>query len=541
MFRTKVAATLLTIFAVVGGVLYLQAADHAEAQAREAMAERLDQARRALEKVRQLEDFALVAKAEELARWTPMARILNTRPQDLVSEDGTLPTDERFQLLIHNQMHTEVHVWSRKFDERAKAGPTEGNAVLSRYRHEKPDLFMVVDPAGVGVAQAGDPAWYGTKEANVSAEYPILSRIAEGRTFKDLWQWKGAPMDVAVAPIRFNGKVVGAVVLGYRLTGAEARKDKEVVDAEVAYFVGDQLRRGSSLDTDAERTVAEKVVQGMDLKSKLDQGPQLLDFELNGQTWQAMAGRLGSNAGAEKAGFLVMADLTSTIYEATSYAMIIPLVILVAALVALALVMFFHRQFVQPLEQIDNGVLEIINGNLDYWFEVDGDSKALPDTMGQNLNIMVCHLSGRPLPEDDEEPPKPVKRLQWQEGGGDADPKAQSFEGPLSAERSPASGFAASVFDPSTPLPLAEQSGLSAEILSLVNEPEEDYLRRVYAEYVNASEEAGSPVKGITFQKFTDQLANHANDLKQRYNCTRIRFLVNVNEARVSLKPVPIA
>ncbi|MFN3202175.1 MAG: MXAN_5187 C-terminal domain-containing protein [Bradymonadia bacterium] len=543
MFRIKVAATLFTISAVVGGVLYFQTIEKGEEQAKAAMTERLTQARNALEKVRQLQDFALVAKAEEVARFVPIGKTLNLRPQDFVREDGTLPSDDEFLLEVHNRMHTEVHVWSRKFEQRAANAPSDADgAVLALYRREKPDLFMVLNTNGVGVAKDGDPAWYGTKEASVAREYPILSQ-RKGKTFKDLWQWKGAPMDVAVSPIRFGGKVVGSVVLGYRLTGAEARKDKEVVHADVAYFVGEHLRQGSTLDSSAEAAVARQVVKGMDVQSRIEDG-QAFTFTLGNRTWQGMAGHLGSNAGAEKAGFLVMANLDKAIIAATSHAPMVPLTVMLAAFVIFGLIAFFHHQFVKPLESIDGGVLEIINGNLDYWFEVDGDSKELADTMGQNLNIMVCHLSGRPLPEDEDEPPRPVKRLQWQGEGASkpapATPQAPQ-SGPVSSERSPVPAMASQFTDPVTPVPLADQSGLSSEILALVNEPEESYLRRVYQEYLNASQEAGAPVKGISFQKFADQLNSHADDLKGRYNCSRIRFLVNIREQGVSLRPVPIA
>lgn len=534
MFRVKVAATLFLAFAVAGGLIYFQAAEQAETQAQEAAADKLSQAQSALEQARQLQDFALIAKAEEVARWPQIGQILSRRPQDYADPDGALPPQDQYRFEIHKQMNTEVYVWAEKFKALEK-GDILPRATLADHRREKPDLFMVLNNRGVGVARADDPAWYGPEFANEGSRYPVLSKVPDGRSFKDIWQWKGASMNVAVAPVRFGGQVVGSVVLGYRLTGAEARADKQLVDAggdvEVAYFVGELLKRSSSVDADAETILR-------DLKLHESEAGGGVTFEMGGQTWKGRVGKLKGNASAEGAGFLVFTNLDVAVASATSFLPFIPLMAALAFFMSVALFLVFHRQFLKPLEGIDAGVLEIINGNLDYWFEVNGDSKELPDTMGQNLNIMVCHLSGRPLPENEDEPPKPVKRMQWTPGA-DQEGEQRSVA-PLTSERSPAP-MAAQFTSADTPVPVSERSGLSPEILALVNEDEETYLRRVYREYVDASRRAGASLQNITFERFTDQLNNHADDLKGRYNCSRIRFIINIREQRVSLKPVPIA
>ena len=69
-------------------------------------------------------------------------------------------------------------------------------------------------------------------------------------------------------------------------------------------------------------------------------------------------------------------------------------------MLALALVLFFFQRFLKPFGALEAGILDIIHGNHEHWFDLKG--KSLPAVMSHNLNIMVCHLTGRPLPDDDE-------------------------------------------------------------------------------------------------------------------------------------------
>ena len=76
-----------------------------------------------------------------------------------------------------------------------------------------------------------------------------------------------------------------------------------------------------------------------------------------------------------------------------------------AIVLALFLIAVLVQRYTASFVDIDQGVLEIINGNLDYWFEPESGTVA--KNMAQNLNIMVCHLSGRPLPDEEDDAVKP--------------------------------------------------------------------------------------------------------------------------------------
>ena len=544
MFRTKVVAVLVVVFLVSAALVYWRAADLVESETRSGLEQRLQIAKRNLERVRQLADYAVVARAEEIAE-TPatssvsnMAKILSTAPETYADAEGNLPDENDYRYKLHQAMNNELAAWTKRLDALA-ADPSKRGDGLADQRAGKPELFRVVDAKGIGIASTHDPAWFGQrdeqgawvpKDSDYGTAQPALKKVLEeGRALKDIWMVGGAPMTVALAPIRKGTVTVGAVVLGFRLTDSEARRDKALVDADVAYFVGGHLSQTSSLGTQAERAVKKVLeAQGLNKAGKGTRG--IVEFDYNGSRYLASVGSLGGYETAPRSGFLAIGNLDAALDRAWGWSrgmsealpLFIWLVPLLGLLLSLGLFVGFFEQFMTPFDEIDRGVLEIINGDLDYWFEIPG--KDLPGTMSQNLNIMVCHLSGRPLPEDDDA----VEGEHWAED--------RMFVDELDS-----SEFSAAEHVDAGAVAAGETAGLSPAVVQLIREDEETYLRRTFREYTQGLQNAGEPVQGITFEKFSDTLAGNAEALKTKYGCNSVRFLVDVGGVRVSLKPVPIA
>ena len=529
MFRTKVIVLVVVVFVVMTAVVYTKVSSHIEDQSRAAVEQQLSVAKRSLERTRRLHDFAIVAKAEEIARWPQMAKILLLKPQDFADAEGALPNDDDFRYEVHRKMNEEVLVWSERFKALAE-GTTPPRNMLADFRTEKPDRFMVLDAKGIGVARAADRAWFGPLEANVIEDFEVVETVlSKGGTLKDIWIIKGSPMNIAATPVRAEGRVVGVVVFGHRLTDDEAKRDKQLVSNEVAYFVGERLAQSSTLHHLREREL-QQIVKDRKLYEFEDGRPQTVEFKLGEEQFIGLVGPLPGNPSAPSAGFIVFASLDDALRAARGALPIIWIAGLVAMFLAIGLFIAFYRQFHALFEDIDSGVMEIINGNLDYWFQ--SDTIELPGTMCQNLNIMVCNLSGRPLPEEDDA----VGGEHWTEERMFIDEIDSShfMAKPIdSSQVSDQNYFVPSTADSST--------GLSPEILQLVREDEDTYRRRVFREYAEARRETGEPVQGITFEKFTTQLSSRAAALEEKYGCTSVRFIVLVRDNRVTLKPVPIS
>jgi hypothetical protein len=142
--------------------------------------------------------------------------------------------------------------------------------------------------------------------------------------------------------------------------------------------------------------------------------------------------------------------------------------------------------------------------------------------MAQNLNILVCQLSGRPLPPDEDT----VGAADWAND--------QLFVEDINMEEFAAAN--ASLADGDSP-----SGTYSLAMLRVLKDPDDVYLRRTFSDYVEALEKTGQPRKGLTFQIFEVELSKKSADIRDRFNCRELRFIVEVENGRASLRPVPIA
>lgn len=528
MFRTKVAIALFAVFAVITGVLYFRLDDHVGTMARTRIDRELRLAVGALECMRRLQDYSIVDKASEIAAWPQLGEIL-ARPREAFADaQGTPPTDDALRAAVHKLVQEEVVAWAARFEKLAE-GRVKPEGTLADTRRERPGLFFVVDAEGIGIANGIERDWFGPQAADLKKEHPAFSRVLEeGKILQDIWIVKNAPLSVAAAPVRRDGRIVGAVVVGYKLEAEEARRDQRLVATEVAYFVGDRIQQSSTLNGALERELAQQFAAARTYQT-VGGPPRGIEVNLGGRTYLGYLGSFESKASAQHAGFFVFGDLEAALADAHSVLMIVPVAGGFGFMLSLGLVLLFFRKQVAPFEDMDQGVLEIINGNLDYWFDVPG--KDLAGTMSQNLNIMVCQLSGRPMPEDDDA----QEGEHWAEDRmfiDEIDP-SEFHARPVDSTTAEQNAFA-------VPGDAHSGMGYSPVILRLVRETDEVYRRRLFKEYTEALRGLGEPVQGISFDKFTAKLDANAQALKSKYGCQRVRFLVIVADRKVTLKPVPM-
>jgi hypothetical protein len=175
----------------------------------------------------------------------------------------------------------------------------------------------------------------------------------------------------------------------------------------------------------------------------------------------------------------------------------------VALLVAVGAAVLTAMRFLEPLDRIETGVAEVINGNREVAF--DSPSKDF-EGLANALNVMLARLTGRPDPTDEDD------------GSG----QPARWGGELTVD--------ATATGPQT----------SPENVALAQEPEEQYLRRVYEEYLAARKQTNEGVEGLNFDGFAHKLRQNEATLKGKYNCSIVRFKVIVKNNQTTLKPVPI-
>ena len=386
----------------------------------------------------------------------------------------------------------------------------------------KADIVAVIDSVGKVVARDLNPnAMYGE---DLRAKYPAVGTALKGEATKDVWTFSNRMTRVAVAPIATpEGVIRGALMVGYVLNARDAQLKHDLLGTEVAYFHDGKVHTssfiaeglGDSTKEDGNRTQALNAVL-FTLGDKPGQraiekqtATELFHFLLDGHEYAAVAAPLFGNAFDKTSGVVLMNSISSEMDKVSGVGVKIIGFGVLAILVALGAAVMTALRFIKPLDQIELGVAEIINGNIDYTFKPVG-----PDFEGlsNSLNVMMARLLGRDEPNEDQVEEEADEAQRWRS------------EQMLVEE---------------IPAPTGGQS-TDPQAQALAQENEHMYFARVYAEYVAALKSQNKPTGGITVQAFTTKLRLVEGGLKQKWECRSVRFRVVVQGDLVTLKPVPI-
>jgi hypothetical protein len=360
---------------------------------------------------------------------------------------------------------------------------------------------------------------------NGELKYPSL-RLAlrpdpgDAMMVSDLWDHQGRGlMKVGVAPIvdYQNDEVIGAVVLAYALGAKEAQQQSHLLGAEVAYFQQDRVfgtsfRRPGSGEEDTAKQQAllrPLVEQGLGKRALADGLADAVRTTIDGAAYYAAAGRLRSFSSRPlpadhpppAVGAMVLLSVDKASGSLATVRIAILLLGLGALVISLLALTLTRKRFLHQADEIEAGIAEIINGNLDRSFPQVG---AELDGLANALNVMLARLLGRPEPGEE----------QYDENGNVVQASQLEFDSTLSPADS--------------------------EAVALAQEPEADYYRRIFSEYVGARQQAGQSVEEISFESFVTKLRVNEGHLKNKYKCSAIRFKVVVKDGNVTLKPVPI-
>jgi hypothetical protein len=237
--------------------------------------------------------------------------------------------------------------------------------------------------------------------------------------------------------------------------------------------------------------------------------PRAFKVSLDGQDVMAIASPL--HAKERTAGFVVLQSLSRAEGMASDVGTKVFMFGILALLVALTAAVMTAGRFIRPLDKIELGVAEIINGNIDYTFKPVG-----PDFEGlsNSLNVMLARLLGREEPNEDAVDEEENESQRWQSDQ-------------MIVEELPGGS-------------VTGQSSSDPAAVALGNENEGSYYPRLFNEYLAALKAAGKPTKGLSVQMFTAKLRLIEGGLKQKWKCKQVRFRVSQNGGEVTLLPVPV-
>lgn len=437
------------------------------------------------------------------------------RASKLVVRSQKLHALELQNMVLTVAAQPEFKDWMDKVEERERRAAafdaiTEYDDQLKK-EERKAHFFAIVGKDGAVLARDLDiNNMYGEK-----LPFANIQTALKGTPTIEIWDWRNRLMRSAAAPLMHNGEVIGAVVIAYDITAAEARLDRDQFTAEVAYFLDRSIRASSfSLANDDSKEDAGKVQQltrsmlqqASAVTKALDQGrtSELTEVALGDEIFLAKAGILPIGQAGKKSayGFVVACSLTRAQDPVNSVRWMLLILSIGSVLLVFGVILAVTRHFVNAEDTLELGVTEVINGNLEYTFESSEEFEGLANA----LNVMLSRLLGRPEPGEDME----------------------------EAEASRDDGYViilAEVDDADLNSSLAQE---------LANESEEDYRARLFREYVEARSQQGLPVDDLTSEGLMLRLRANENLLRARYKCQMVRFVVVSQSGLVSFKPIRI-
>ncbi|HET7503806.1 MAG TPA: MXAN_5187 C-terminal domain-containing protein [Kofleriaceae bacterium] len=400
----------------------------------------------------------------------------------------------------------------------------------------KPDIIALLDASGNLLAMNEMPTVVARQWKNDKGEsiIPALN-VVLGRKLiiSDIWNNAQnratgvmkigvAPVIDLDAPVPSNDPegvvIIGAIVVAYAQTAREAQQDRNLLGTEIVYYdnknvVATSFTRGASgeEDTAKARQITELLQSGAVAETGAKQR-----ITIDGVDYVAAAVKMPRSATRKlpadyppvTAGAVVLAPITDPSNAAGTVKLFIALLGAGALAMALLGLYLSHRRLLAQVDQIELGVTDIINGNVDRTFRPVGLEL---DGLANGLNVMLARLLGRPEPGEEEldEEGNPILqgRVEFEDGEGDGE-----------GARVPAP-------DP--------------DLAALAQESEPDYYKRVYTEYLAARRASGSPDE-VSFENFIAKLKVNEGKLKAQYQCRAVRFRVVMKDGKVTLKPVPI-
>jgi hypothetical protein len=509
MSRTVIAAVVAAVIAALAAIAYFVTSTSFDERLKKDADAQLMRAYQVVQQLNQLQGIDVQNKAERLA----------ARPEFVKS----LKTDSQ------TERQTQSRIGFQKFTSDEKQGDV------------KPDIIALIDANGDVIAMHDVPTvvpkqWRNDKTYDdpklkavmTPTVLPALNIVLGKKVIiSDVWnQADKGMMKVGVAPIidpdaPINPKdpegvsIIGAIVVAYSQTAKETQKDRGLLGTEIAYYDGKRVlatsfTRGGTSEEDITRS---KLLTQLLEKGAVGESAAKQRISIDGVDYWAAGVRMPRSSTKSlpaeyppiTAGAIVLSAISDSGNTAGTVKLFIVLLGGGALAIALLGLYLSHRRLVSQVDQVEQGVTDIINGNVDRTFRPVGPEL---DGLSNGLNVMLARLLGRPEPGeeefDEEGNPIILGRVEFDEGDGSNAPPA-----------------------------------VDADIAALAQESEPDYYKRVYTEYLAARKATGNPDE-VSFENFIAKLKVNEGKLKAQYQCRAVRFRVITKDGKVTLKPVPI-
>ena len=382
----------------------------------------------------------------------------------------------------------------------------------ARGRRERPHIVAVIDETGRVIARDTDPnRMVGEPLLN---QVPVLRKVLKrGAPRYGVWHQGDKLLQVGVAAVRNDqGGVVGALLVGYDLSNGFAKQEAAVIGYDLLFVMADRIY-STSTSVDVRDALQEALYSpplGNGTKAALQGKPTLpWTATLRGDEYVGVTAALPMARGVE-AGYVVLAHHG----KQTALAGVATMILWLTLLGILGVAIYGYiiaNNLMEPIEQMEDDILAVINGRGDVRLEVE-----TPELGGLSyrVNQLINLFTG--VAEEDEE-----GRAVTSSGGWEA----VSITGPDPGARPSSSG------------PIESDDPDAAALAAL---PEGEYYALLYQDYVTAKQSVGEDVSNVPQERFIERIRGNAAHLLKKHGAQMVRFKVETIGDQVNLKPVVI-
>jgi hypothetical protein len=396
-----------------------------------------------------------------------------------------------------------------------------------------PEIVVVVDETGVAIARNGARnVLFGTPLAQA---IPALGRaLKTGGSQHDVWleTEQSKVLQTVVAPIRSDtDTLLGALIVGYDLSNGFAATEAKTLNRDIAFIVDGKVY-SSSLDGAAARDLRGSLfgnLQGPTTKTILSApsaASQPWRATLSGEDYVGVTARLPL-AQSIPIAFAVLGNRTEAT-QIANVANVILVMLVIGALLVAAYGFAIGTSIMRPIEEIEEGVLQVINGRTDLRLETNSpELGGLAFRINQLLNV----FTGTEEASEDEDGKisVPPSEGHWKDAAFADTTRGSSNSNTNNAVAVAAPGANAD--------DVVDDAAVAGE---LSRETEDTYQDRLYREYVQAKQALGENVSNIPKDRFWQRLTGRAEALVQKHGCRMVRFQVHTLDNQVVLRPVLI-
>ena len=380
----------------------------------------------------------------------------------------------------------------------------------ARGRLGRPHIVVIIDETGRVLARDTDPnRMFGQP---LLGKAPALrSALERGRSRYAVWRHDDKLLQVGVAPVRNKeGSIVGALLVGYDLSNGVAQREARRMGHDLLFITEDGVYSTStSVDV---RNALQAALYAAPLETQTraalaGKPTQPWSAELDGDRYVGMIAALPM-ARKARAGYVMMAQQD----KQTELASLANVILWLTVLGVFSVSIYGYivaNTIMEPVEQMEDDLLAVINGRTDVRLEVD-----TPELGGLSyrINQLINLYAG--VAEEDEDGRAVTSSGAWD---------AVAAGGPDSGNR------------PSLGEPIRSEDPDAAELAALADS---EYYAKLYEDYLAAKQALGEDVSNIPQARFVERIRGNADHLVQKHEAKMVRFKVEVIGGQVNLRPV---